>query len=311
MLRFLAQRALGAALVMLAVSFITFVLVDLAPGDAADLLAGEEATVEERAALRAGLGLDDPLPLRYGRYVVGAVTQGDLGRSLISGRPVSLLVADRFGYTLVLALAATTLAVTVGGLAGVAAAARPGGRLDTLVIALITLGQAVPTFWVALLLTLVFGLSLDLLPVVGAGTPAHLVLPAVALALPSAAVVARLVRASLLDVAGADFVRTARAKGLGGAGVWGRHLLPNSLVPVMTMVGLHLAHMLGGAFVVETVFGWPGLGRLLVQAVFDRDLPVVVGAVLLTALIVQLISLLIDLVHGLLDPRIREGVIGT
>lgn len=307
MLRFLANRALGAALVMLAVSFITFVLVDLAPGDAADLLAGESATAEERAAVRSDLGLDDPLPARYARYLGAAVLQGDLGRSMISGRPVAQLVADRFVYTLVLALTATALAVAVGGFAGGAAAARPGGAFDSAVMALITLGQAVPTFWVALLLTLVFGLYLDWLPVAGSGTPLHLVLPAVALALPAAAVVARLVRSSLLDVAGADFVRTAHAKGLGPAGVWGRHLLPNSLVPVMTMVGLHLAQMLGGAFIVESMFGWPGLGRLLVQAVFDRDLPVVMGAVLLFALIVQTISLLIDLAHGVLDPRIREG----
>jgi ABC-type dipeptide/oligopeptide/nickel transport system permease component len=307
MLRFLANRVLGAALVMLAVSFITFVLVDLAPGDAADLLAGDVATAEERAALRSALGLDDPLPARYARYLGGAVLHGDLGRSMISGRPVAGLVADRFGYTLVLALAATALAVSVGGLAGAAAAARPGGLFDSVVMALITLGQAVPTFWAALLLTLVFGLYLDWLPVAGASTPAHLVLPAVALALPAAAVVARLVRSSLLDVAGADFVRTARAKGLGPAGVWGRHLLPNSLVPVMTLTGLYLAQMLGGAFVVESMFAWPGVGRLLVQAVFDRDLPVVMGAVLLCALVVQAISLLIDLAHGVLDPRIREG----
>lgn len=308
MVRLLARRLIGAALVLLAVSFICFVLLELTPGDAADTLAGETATPEQLAALRHELGLDAPLPVRYGRFLAGAL-RGDLGESSLSGRPVSGLVAERFGYTLALALVAMALAVAVGGLAGMAAAARPRGLFDTVTMGLITLGQAVPTFWVALLLILVFGLNLRWLPVVGAGSPRHIILPAVALALPAAAVVARLVRASLLDVKGADYVRTAHAKGLGPMVVWQRHLLRNSLVPVVTLVGLHLGHMLGGAFVIESMFAWPGLGRLLVQAVFDRDLPVVLGAVLLIAVIVQLLNVAVDVAHAMLDPRVGHEAI--
>ncbi|HMQ30035.1 MAG TPA: ABC transporter permease [Chloroflexaceae bacterium] len=309
MLPLIARRLVGAALVLLVVSFCSFVLLELAPGDAADTRAGDTASAEDVALLRAQMGLDAPLLVRYGRFLAAALLEGDLGRSAISGRPVSGLVAERFGYTLTLALAAISVAVVVGGLAGAAAAARPGGPFDLAVMGLITLGQAVPTFWLALMLMLVFGLTLRWLPIMGAGSPRHLVLPAVAMALPSAAVVARLVRASLLDVRGADYVRTARAKGLGAGAVWGRHLLPNSLVPVITMVGLHLGHMLGGAFIIESMFGWPGLGRLLVQAVFDRDLPVVLGAVLLIAGIVQLLNVAVDLAHALLDPRVGRGAV--
>ncbi|PDV98933.1 ABC transporter permease [Candidatus Chloroploca asiatica] len=309
MLRFLVRRLLGALAVLLAVSFFTFVMLELAPGDAADTLVGETASAEQMAAIRSSMGLDLPLLVRYSNFLTAAVFEGDLGRSVISGRSVGTLVAERFKYTFVLAVTAMSVAVAVGGLAGAVAAARPRGWFDLLVMGFMTLGQALPTFWIALLMILVFGLHLRWLPVLGAGTPQHLILPTVALALPAAAVVARLVRASLLDVKGADYVRTARAKGLGPVTVWGRHLLPNSLMPVITLIGLYLGQMLGGAFVIETIFGWPGLGRLLVQAVFDRDLPVVLGAVLLIAVIVVFLNVLVDVVHALLDPRIGHEAV--
>lgn len=308
MLRFLARRLVGAVLVLLAVSFFTFVLLELAPGDVADTLIGETATSAQLTELRGQLGLDAPLVVRYGRFLAGAL-QGDLGVSAISGRPVGALVAERFVYTLGLALAAMSLAVGLGGLAGAAAAARPRGLLDLLTMALITLGQALPSFWLALLLILVFGLTLGWVPIIGTGTPRHMILPTIALALPASAVIARLVRASLLDVKSADFVRTAHAKGLGALSVWQRHLLPNSLVPVITMIGLYLGQMLGGAFIVETIFGWPGLGRLMVQAIFDRDLPVVLGAVLLIAVIVQLLNVAVDMAHAWLDPRVGSEAV--
>ncbi|WP_129674746.1 ABC transporter permease [Candidatus Chloroploca sp. Khr17] len=309
MLRFLVRRLLGALAVLLAVSFFTFVMLELAPGDAADTLVGETASAEQMAAIRSSMGLDLPLLVRYSNFLTAAVFDGDLGHSVISGRPVGTLVAERFKYTFVLAVTAMSVAVAVGGLAGAVAAARPRGWFDLLVMGFMTLGQALPTFWIALLMILVFGLHLRWLPVLGAGTPQHLILPTIALALPAAAVVARLVRASLLDVKGADYVRTARAKGLGPVTVWGRHLLPNSLMPVITLIGLYLGQMLGGAFVIETIFGWPGLGRLLVQAVFDRDLPVVLGSVLLIAVIVVFLNVLVDVVHALLDPRIGHEAV--
>jgi peptide/nickel transport system permease protein len=309
MLHYIVRRVIGAGLVLVVVSALTFVLLDLAPGDAAELLAGDEGSAEYVEAVRQELGLNMPLATRYLDFMGGALFRGDLGESYISGRPVSGMVADRFGYTLTLALVSMTLAIVIGTFTGMVAAARPGGYLDLAVMGLVLLGQALPTFWVALLLILVFGLHLGWLPIVGSGDLAHLVMPALALALPATAVIARLVRASLLDVKHADYVCTARSKGLGNVIVWRRHMLRNSLVPVVTLVGLHLGQMLGGAFIIETIFGWPGLGRLMVQAIFDRDLPVVVGSVLLIALIVVIVNLLVDLAHAWIDPRVGQEAV--
>ena len=192
---------------------------------------------------------------------------------------------------------------------GLLAARRAGTWFDTGVMTLVNVGIALPTFWVALLLMLLFSLRLRWLPVVGAGTPAHLVLPAVTLALPTVAVVARLVRSALLEVLGADYVRTARAKGLPDPQVLRRHVLRNAIIPVLTVLGMHLGYLLGGAFIVETIFGWPGLGRLTVQAIFDRDLPVVLGATVTIATIYVILNLLVDLLHAWLDPRVAAEVI--
>ncbi len=305
----LVQRLLGAFLVLLAVSAITFFLLSAAPGDAASTLAGETASQAQMDALRADLGLDLPLPIRYANFLRGLLTTGSLGESLVNGRPVAVLLAERLPYTIVLALVATTLASLVGIAAGILAGTRPGTLADTAVMALVNLGMALPTFWVALLFILFFALRLRWLPVVGAGTPLHIVLPAVTLALPTAAVVARLMRSSLIDVTAADFVRTAHGKGLPQGSVLRRHVLRNSLIPVVTMIGLHLGYLLGGAFIVETVFGWPGLGRLTVQAIFDRDLPVVLGATLTIAAIYIALNLLVDLIHAWLDPRVVAEVV--
>jgi len=191
-------------------------------------------------------------------------------------------------------------------LIGIVAVARPGGHLDLMIMAATTLGLSLPTFWVALLLIMLFSLRLGWLPVVGAGSPAHLILPATCLALPTTAVVARLMRASLLDVKGADYVRTAYAKGLPSHQVWRDHILRTGLIPVITLLGLYLGHLLGGTFIIETIFGWPGLGRLVVQAILDRDFPVVVGAVLLIAVIYQVLNFLVDVAYVVLDPRISR-----
>jgi ABC-type dipeptide/oligopeptide/nickel transport system permease component len=304
MVGYVLRRLAGALLMLLAVSLIVFILLDVAPGDAAHTLAGDLASQEQLAAVRHELGLDQPLLVRYARFVEGVVLRGDLGASIVSGRPVAVLLAERFGATLKLALAALGLALAVGLLLGTLAAVRAGGYLDLAVMAGATLGESLPSFWAALLLIQVFALQLGWLPVVGAGSPKHLVLPAVTLALPAIALLARLARSCLLDVRSADFVRTARAKGLGPLLVWRDHLFRNAILPVITILGLYLGHVLGGAFIVETIFAWPGLGRLVVQAIFDRDVPVVVGAVLLIALIYQGLNLAVDLLHALLDPRV-------
>lgn len=309
MIHHLLRRLAGMGLVLLAVSFVTFAALAAAPGDAAGAMVGDSASAEQMALLRQSLGLDGPLLVRYQSFIGDLLLRGDLGWSLVSGRPVSQLLLERLPYTALLALTAIGLAVLLGAPLGMAAALRAGARLDTALMGGAALGLAVPTFWSSLLLMLLFSLRLRWLPVAGAGSLRHLVLPAIALALPTAAIVARLLRASLLDTLHADFVRTAHAKGLTAPGVFRGHVLRNSLIPVLTVLGLQLGHLLGGAFVVETIFGWPGVGRLTVQAIFDRDTPVVLGAAITIAAIYLSINLAVDLVHGALDPRVGRATV--
>lgn len=309
MIHHLTRRLLGAVFVLLAVSIVTFFVLTAAPGDAASGLIGDTASPEQLALLRSEMGLDHPLHVRYALFLLHLVRDGDLGDSLMSGRPVTSLLQERLPYTLVLALTSMLLATAVGGSLGVFAARRPGTWTDTTVMTTANLGVALPNFWIALLLILVFSLRLRWLPVFGADTPLHLVLPAVTLALPTIAVVARLVRASLLDVHHTDFVRTARAKGLEAHTILRRHVLRNAMIPIITVLGLHLGYLLGGAFIVETIFAWPGLGRLTVQAIFDRDLPVVLGATLTIAAMYVLLNLVVDLMHAWLDPRVTTDAV--
>jgi ABC-type dipeptide/oligopeptide/nickel transport system permease component len=309
MAQHLARRLGGTMLTLLVVSAITFVALMATPGDAASAMIGDSASAEQLQLLRAQMGLDRPLPVRYGAFLANLVLRGDLGHSTLSNRPVIELLEERLPYTGALALAAMGLAALVGALLGTAAAIKTGTLMDTVLMGGAALGLAVPTFWSALLLMMVFSLRLRWLPVVGAENWQYIILPAVTLALPTAAVVARMVRASLLDVFGADYVRTAYAKGLAPRRVLVHHILRNSVIPVITVLGLHLGHLLGGAFIVESIFGWPGLGRLTVQAIFDRDYPVVMGATLTVAIIYLLINFLIDLAHGWLDPQVAHEAI--
>ena len=302
---FLVRRLGGAAVTVLVVSFVAYVALTFAPGDAAEALIGESASAEQIAALRAQMNLDAPLAERYADYMAGAF-RGDLGRSLISDRPVMELLSERFPATVQLALAAILIAAVVGFGLGHTAALHAGSKLDGLVVGSTALALSLPSYWVALLLVMLFSLSLHWLPVFGSGTLAHLVLPAITLALPAAAMIARLVRAGVLEVQHSDFVRTALSKGLSHRQTMARHVLPNALIPALTMMGLNLSHLIGGAFVVETIFAWPGLGRLMVQAIFDRDIPVVMGTVLVVAPLCLGVNLLVDLLHGTLDPRVRQ-----
>jgi ABC-type dipeptide/oligopeptide/nickel transport system permease component len=292
--------------VLVVVSFVTFVLLDIMPGDAAQTLVGEFASEEQLAQVRQEMGLDATVLERYARYTGQILLQGDMGDSLISGRPVSTLIRERFPHTLMLTVTAMLVAVLLGTAIGMLAASRPGSYLDTALMSVTTLGLSIPTFWLALLLILVFSLKLRWLPVVGAGSPAHLVLPTICLALPLIAIVARLIRSSLLDVKSADYVRTAHAKGLRRRLIWRNHILRNGLIPVITVLGLHAGHLLAGAFIIETIFGWPGLGRLTVQAILDADFPIVLGAVILIAVIYQFLNLSVDLAHAALDPRVGQ-----
>ncbi len=304
----IARRLAGTLMVLVLASLVAFTILDFAPGDAALIMVGESASAEELAVLRQELKLDQPLMMRYLGYLSGVV-QGDLGRSLINGRPVTDMIGERFVSTLKLAFAATVLAASSGLLLGIWSAAHYGRLSDLGIMLLSSLGLAVPGFGFAILLTLVFSLKLRLLPVAGGGTPAHMILPMLTLAAPMAAVIARLSRASLIDVSRAEYVLAARAKGVSERVVWHKHVLRNALVPVITMLSLNFGHLLGGAFVVETIFGWPGLGRMLVQAVFDRDYPLILGSVMLLAVIFQVFNLLVDLAHGVLDPRVGSEAV--
>ena len=309
MLLLLLRRVAAAVGVLFLISFATFALLTMAPGDAAEVLVGETADQDQLEALRQALGLDQSLPVRFAQFTKNVLLYGDLGNSLMYGRPVSDLIAARFPYTFKLALVSMLVATLLGTCTGWLAAAYPYGKLDALLMSISALGMAFPNYWLALLLIGLFSVMLGWLPVVGAGSPVHFILPAACLALPMAAGLARMTRSSLLDVKYQDYIRTAHSKGAGVGRVWRLHIWRNALIPVITMIGLHLGHLLSGTFIIETIFSWPGLGRLVTQAVFSRDYPLVVGAVVAFTVSFQVINLLVDLLQALLDPRIGKGVV--
>ena len=307
MLTFVLRRLLLAVPVLLGVVFVVMLTVDLLPGDAVTLMLGEHATKDAVAKLRDHLGLDKPFLVRYLEYV-GRVVRRDLGRSIQQNRPVSDELADAWPATLELTIAALVLAAVAGIVAGVASAVWPNSIFDALARLGSLFGLSMPIFWTGLVLIVIFSLWLNWLPVGGAGSLNHLVLPAVTLALPSVAMIARMTRAAVLDVLREDYVRTARAKGVGEFWVLARHALRNAFIPILTLLGLQSGQLMGGAVLTETVFSWPGLGRLMVKAIFARDYILLQGAVLVFALAFVVINLLVDLSYGWLDPRIgRQG----
>jgi peptide/nickel transport system permease protein len=307
MLTFILRRLLLAVPVLLGVVFVVMLTIDLLPGDAVTLMLGEHATKDAVARLREHLGLDKPFLVRYLDYV-GQLVRGDLGRSIQQNRPVAAELADAWPATLELTIAALVLAAAADIAAGVASAVWPNSIFDALARLGSLFGLSMPIFWTGLVLIVVFSLWLNWLPVGGAGSLTHLILPAVTLALPSVAMIARMTRAAVLDVLREDYVRTARAKGLGEFWVLARHALRNAFIPILTLLGLQSGQLMGGAVLTETVFAWPGLGRLMVKAIFARDYILLQGAVLVFALAFVLINLLVDLSYGVLDPRIgRQG----
>ncbi len=308
---YLMRRLATLPVMLLGISIISFTLLNLAPGDPADILLRLQnpGTEPPRAAVleyRRELGLDDPLTWRYGRWLVQAL-MGDLGDSYRTGRPVALELAQRLPATLLLTSASLALAVGVGLPLGVLAAVWRGSLVDGASRLLGLLGAAVPGYVLALLLILLFAVKLHWLPAIGHGGLQHLVLPALALATGSAAQVMRLTRASMLEALDQDYVRTARAKGLGETAVVLGHALKNALLPSVTIIGLSLGHLLGGAVIIETIFGWPGAGKLAVDAIFLRDYPIIQGFVLYMALVFLLVNLLVDLSYRWLDPRLHFG----
>ena len=302
----LVGRLGAAALVVLGVCTLVFLLIHLVPGDPVEAMLGEGARPADRAALTAALGLDRPLGEQYLSYLA-RLSRLDLGQSFAYQRPVADLLAERLPATLTLAAVALGLALLLAVPLGVLAACRRGLALDGAAMGFSLLGSSIPNFWLGPLLILVFSLWLGWTPVSGREGPASLILPALTLGTSLAAILARMVRSSVLEVLGEDYIRTARAKGLSPAAVLWGHALRNAWLPVLTLVGLQLGGLLGGAVITETVFAWPGVGSLLVEAIQGRDYPVVQGCILLISLAYVLVNTGTDLVYAWVDPRIRGG----
>lgn len=308
MTRGILRRVANLFPVWLGVSALAFALGSLAPGDPAEMLlqrrTGEPPTQQAVLRMRHDLGLDAPLPVRYGRWL-GAALRGDLGTSLRSGSAVLSDLSGRFPATLELALAALLLGSCLALPLGIGAARRRGSVLDHATRLFAIAGASLPTFFSGYVLILVFAVGLRALPVAGRGGVAHLVLPAITLALGFAAALARLTRAALLEELGEDHVRTARAKGLPERVVLVRHALRVALVPVVTFAATRFGHLLAGAAIVETVFGWPGIGKHIVDSIYDRDYPAIQGFVLFTGTVFVILNLAVDLAYRALDPRVR------
>ena len=303
----LALRRLALTLpTMLAAATLVFALLHLVPGDPVDVMLGESAQAADREALRRTLGLDRPLPAQYAGFLRGLAT-ADLGRSLVSGAPVADLLTARLPATAELTVAALLVAVALSFPLGLAAAARPGTWIDRGSVGFALLGVSMPSFWLGPMLIILFAIDLRWLPVSGRGTWAHLVLPAFTLGLGMAAILTRMTRASVLECLAEDYVRTARAKGVGRGAILLRHALRNALAPVVTILGLQFGALLAGTVITETIFAWPGLGRLLIDAINQRDYPVVQGCILAIAASFVAANALADLVNLWLDPRTRRG----
>jgi peptide/nickel transport system permease protein len=303
MIRFVVRRLLQTIFVLVGVSFLSFGVL-FVTGDPALQMVGPDATAQQIEDLRHQMGFDRPWPIQYLDFM-GKAVRGDFGVSIRNRQPAFDLVKERLPATLQLAGAALAIALIVALPVGIFSATRRNSTYDSLAMLGALLGQSVPVFWLGLMLVLVFGVNLRWLPISGYGEPQNLVLPALTLGTYSMARNARLVRSSMLEVLGLDFVRTARAKGLTSLAVVVRHALKNALLPVVTVVGLEFGVLLGGAIVTETIFAWPGVGRLMLNAIQGKDYPLVEAAVITLALVFVVLNLLVDLAYGYLDPRIR------
>lgn len=301
---FLLRRLLLLVPTLAGVTLATFLMLHLTPGDPVTIMLGEFASSSEVVRLRTELGLDRPLAVQYVKFV-GRILLGDLGTSIRSRRPIAEEIGERLPPTIRLAVIAEILAVTCGVVAGVVGATTRRPSVDSGVMAITLLGLSMPTFWSGLLLIMLFSLTLGWLPIIESEGPRALILPAITLAAPATAVLARVTRASMLEVLRQDFVRTAQAKGLAERVVVYRHALRNALIPVVTIAGLQFAGLVAGAVIVESVFARPGLGRLAVNAILSRDFPLAQGIVLVVATMYVFVNVAVDVLYALIDPRIR------
>lgn len=306
MTRYIAQRLIAAAITLLGVSLVVFLLLHLLPGDPARIIAGLLASEEDVAHLRTELGLDQPLVLQYLNFL-GNLLHGDLGHSVRTRQPVLDEVLARLPATIQLAVISMVVAGWLGILAGVLAATRPDSLFDYLTSLGTLFGVSMPVYWLGLMLITLFAVQWQLVPAAGNDQPTSWILPSLTLAAFSVALIARMTRSSMLEVLHQDYVRTAWAKGLAERGVIFRHALKNAFIPVLTVLGLQFGALLGGAVLTESVFAWPGIGRLMVDSIFARDYPVVQGVVLVFATMFILLNLVVDVLYAYLDPRIHYG----
>jgi ABC-type dipeptide/oligopeptide/nickel transport system permease component len=290
-------------LVLLGVSFVVFFILHLT-GDPAVILLPPDATAEDLRRFREAMGFNDPFLVQYGRFLAGAL-RGDFGQSVRHGEPAFALVVERLPATFELSGAALVVALCLAIPAGIVSAVRRNTIIDYVSTVTALLGQSMPTFWLGIMLILVFSVHLNLLPSSGRGSFGHLVMPALTLGLFTTARIMRLTRSGMLEVLNQDYIRTARAKGVAGPPVVWKHALKNAAIPIVTIVGIELGTLLGGAVITETIFAWPGVGRLSVQAIYNRDYPVVQAAVFLLASTFVLVNLAVDILYTYLDPRIR------
>ena len=306
MLKFTMKRLVYLVLVLVGVSFLVFLLLYMTPGDPVRMMLGESATPEAQAELRLELGLDDPFLVQYGRYIKNIVVHQDLGTSYSTRRPVLDEIMTVFPNTVKLATAAIIIAVILGTFLGIVSAVRQNSLLDNAVMVLALIGTSAPIFWIGILMIILFSVNLGWLPPSGFGSFKQLIMPALALGMQSTAVVARMTRSSMLEVIHQDFVKTARAKGQKESVVIMKHVFRNALIPVITVVGLQFGTLLGGAMLTEVVFSIPGVGRLMIEAIKQRDFPIVQGSVLFVAACFSLVNLAVDLLYAVVDPKVSK-----
>jgi ABC-type dipeptide/oligopeptide/nickel transport system permease component len=304
MFRYLLRRLLLTVPVLLGVATLVFALIHLVPGDPAQAMLGESASPDEVARLRTNLGLDKPLLAQYGAFLSGA-GRGDLGKSFRSGQPVTQEIGRRLGDTAILALCAMAVAIIIAIPLGILAAVFRGRFIDHAAMTLALAGISIPSFWLGPLLAILFAVQLGWLPVSGSGTPLHVILPAITLGTALSAILARMTRSSVIEELRELYVMAARARGLSQTRAVLRHAFRNSLIPVVTIIGLQFGAVLTGTIITETIFGWPGIGRLLITAINTRDYPLVQGCILFISVTYVAMNLITDLTYGFLDPRIR------
>jgi len=304
MWKYIVKRLLMMIPVILGVTFVVYFIVSLTPGDPATAILGDNATAEAIAQVHEELGLDDPVIVQYGRYMLNLL-RGDFGTSYTTKRPVLDEIALRFPYTFVLAFVGMSIAVMISIPAGIISATKQYSLADRVSMLIALMGVSIPNFWLGLMLIIIFCLNLRLLPTGGADTASSIILPAISLGMGAAANITRTTRSSMLEVIRADYIRTAKSKGVNRRVVIQKHALRNALIPVVTVVGLQFGGLLGGMVFCETVFSWPGLGRLMVDSIRAKNTPQVMGSIIVFCVCFSIVNLLIDLLYAYIDPRIK------